>query len=130
MKSTGYKVPEGYFDGLKGDIMATSRTMQAQVLSDEKPTVRVQLRSALTFAASFAAMVVIAITGYYFTGHKASEKELAQNIDEITMLYGVDEYDIIELNIEQTDSPMLAEASVEYLEVFGFPDMSQTEEEQ
>lgn len=128
MKSNGYKVPDGYFDSLKEEVLSTSRAMQAQVLSNEKPTVRVQMRSALTFAACFAAMVVMALTGYYFTGHRANEKELAQNLDEMTMLYGVDEYDIAELDIAQDNSPILAEASVEYLEVFGFPEFTETEE--
>lgn len=123
MKTVGYKVPEGYFDQLKGSIMESARVMQEErdTIQLKRPLFRTQMRSAAVFAASFAAMVVLAITGYYFTGYKASEKELAQSVDDMTLVYGIDELDLVELTVSAGQETLLSEASIEYFEAFGYP---------
>lgn len=123
MKSNSYKVPEGYFGELKSSILSSVHTIQAEQLAAEKPTFRVQMRSAAIYAASFAAMVVMAITGYYLTGYQSQEKELAQSFDEMSLVYGMDEYDIVDYTVDQTsaDRALLAEASGDYFDAFGYP---------
>lgn len=125
MKTNPYKVPEGYFRDLKYSIVEKAEQMQAEV--DEaaaRPRWRVEFRSAAVFAASFAAVVVLGITGYYFTGYKAQQTEmLAESFDATYLLYDLDESQIEQYTTQRSDeeNDLLADASLDYLAAYGYP---------
>lgn len=126
MKTNPYKVPEGYFRDLKYSIVEKAEQMQAEAdaAAAARPRWRVELRSASVFAASFAAVAVLAITGYYFTGYKAQQTELmADGFDETYLLYDLDEAQVLEYTSERSsdDSGLLADASLDYLAAYGYP---------
>lgn len=122
IKSSGYRVPEGYFDQMRAQMMSQVADLEAARTKEAK-TVRPAWRSAVAFAASFAAMVVLAIGGYYLTGGAETQQaELAAATSEGDMwLYGVDEVDLYEAsdNGFELTKTMVAEAAIDYLETFG-----------
>lgn len=126
MKKNPYRVPEGYFRDLKYSIVEKADQMQveADAAAATRPRWRVELRSASVFAASFAAVVVLGITGYYFTGYKAQQAELmADGFDETYLLYDLDEAQIFEYTTARSEeqNSLLADASLDYLDAFGYP---------
>lgn len=112
-KQSGYRVPEGYFDQMRAQVMGRVSQMEQR-----GQMVRPAWRSAVAFAASFVGLVVLAVGGYYLTGYSSRQTELAAAQEEEVMLfYELEEeefYDIPEFN-----SAMLADAAIDYLEIFG-----------
>lgn len=121
IKSGGYRVPEGYFGQMRAQVLERVSELE-QERQAEVRTVRPAWRSAMAFAASFAGLVVLAIGGYYLTGHQTHQTELAAVVAEQDMwLYGVDEVDLYEVTELQSglNSALVAEAAIDYLETFG-----------
>lgn len=111
----GYKVPEGYFSELNHKIVATSQqTAQGGAWAT--------LRSMTSFVMSFAVMVVIAITGYYFTGHQAQTQEYEDENYYMISLYDISTEDIIQAQELDSDTKnsQFADAAIDYLTTYGY----------
>ncbi|MEF9949563.1 MAG: hypothetical protein RR980_02300 [Mucinivorans sp.] len=123
MKPNSYKVPDGYFDELSRSILTKAYEKEQAELSSQGSTFAQQFRSAAVFAGSFVILVVLALTGYYFTARPALQQELAQSYDEMALIYEIDETDMVEyLNTpNQGQNTMYSDASYAYMEAFGYP---------
>lgn len=111
-----YRVPDGYFAELNRAIIDKS---EETVVSGSGAWTTI--RSMLSFSASFAAMVILAITGYYFTGYQA---KLSQSDDEsfyMISLYGVTTEDIIQSQQDNSEqSSLFEESAIAYLTEYGY----------
>lgn len=110
-----YRVPEGYFAELNNTLCERA----------EKPVqggLWATFRSLTAFAGIFAIMVIMAITGFYFTGHQAQQSEVEQDALYFTELYHVTTDDIIDAEMEQITGSgvLIADAAAEYLDTYGY----------
>lgn len=112
-RRAGFRVPDGYFAQLNERVVTAATT--------EKPTRWATFRSLTAFAASFAAMVMIAVTGYYFTGHKALNSEIEQDNLYLVSLYDIQLDEILAANeADELSSELFAEAAYNYLDLHGY----------
>ena len=117
----GYKVPDGYFEQMRAQVMGQVRELEAERAAAAARKVPAW-RSAAAFAASFAALVVLAVGGFYLTGYQAQKQEVAAAAaDQAMWLYEVEEIDLYELDAAKQEpaKAVLAEAAIDYLETFG-----------
>ncbi|MEG1075502.1 MAG: hypothetical protein RRY42_00160 [Mucinivorans sp.] len=124
MKGNSYKVPDGYFDELNRSLRTAAAQMEADAQQvSARPVFRVQLRSAAFFAASFVGLVVLAVTGYYFTGHSAHQQELTHSYEQVAIYYDIDPIDMVDymIPVSEESIELYASASRDYMDVFGYP---------
>lgn len=112
----GYRVPDGYFSELNHKVIDQAAAQSHSV--KRMPAVR----SMLSFVAGFAVMVMMAITGYYFTGHQAQNNEQEQDNFYFVSLFDVEVEEIIYAQETATDqhNALLADAAYEYLTTYGY----------
>lgn len=116
----GYRVPDGYFSELNQRVVdqAASQSQRAKGL----PAVR----SMLSFVGGFAVMVVMAMTGYYFTGYSAINNQTEQDNMMFVSLYDIEVDEIVSAEDSQNESTeiqnkaLLADAAYDYLTTYGY----------
>lgn len=110
-----YRVPDGYFSEL-------NNLLRERVEQPAQGGIWATFRSMATFAAGFVAMVVLAITGFYFTGHQAQNVEAEYDELYLTSLYDITVEDIIsaEETTDSTSSRLFADAAIDYLDTYGY----------
>lgn len=95
---TGYSTYDGYFDELKARIMTAVENGQA--VEDTQPalvvTWRLAFKRMVGFAAGFILLVAITSTVYYFAAGKTQQNETELATQDIFLLYGIDEDDILD----------------------------------
>lgn len=71
--------------------------------------------------AAFGVLVVLATTGYYFTGHKATLIETEQNDPMLGYQITTDDLEALSLQLSDSSaSQRLALAADEYLDTYGY----------
>lgn len=117
----GYNVPDGYFDQLKANVMASVGQKQ------EKVSWKTTTKSVLGFAAGFAAMVLFAVGVVKLT---PTDKKLTfdTDLDQFMLYSAVSEDDIIDIVIDinegenQSDKQSFNQAVDEYITLYGAVD--------
>lgn len=112
----GYTVPDAYFSDLQARIM--TRIEQQQ---EPEAGFWSIFKRAVVFSLSFGCLVVLALTGYYFTGYQARNNEIEADEFALIDMYNVSTDDIVEMVDTQEESSVLfAEAAIEYLDTYGY----------
>lgn len=114
-----YKVPDGYFSDLNHRIM----DRVAEETASKEISFWTALRRLSGFTIGFSCMVVLAITGFYFTGSNSGQMEELSSTEYLMSMYDVTEYDI--LDVEEADrlsEENFAENVFAYLDTYGYGD--------
>ena len=112
-----YKVPEGYFSDLNHRIMDQVEAQQ------EAGSIGFggALRRMVGVVGGFAALVLIAVTGFYFTGYQTRQAEIAMAGDYDVNLHYVTIDDIMEWDADDSEADArFVEAAYAYLDTYGY----------
>lgn len=130
--SNPYRVPDGYF----ADLRSTLRERVAEDLAAEggaapAPGLWQRIKGVAGLSAAFGCLVLLAVTGFYFTGYKARQREqlaMQEETAEMFLAYHLysedleelDEYAAADPEAQAQDQALFAEAVTEYLDTYGY----------
>lgn len=136
-----YRVPDGYFSELRNTlrerIADETAAASSATLGGGGGTLWGRVRRMVGFAAAFGCLVLLAMTGFYFTGYWAQQRELfAEQQNETSEMLAVyrlyaedleafDSYFIQTtedevLNGDDEQRTLFAEAVADYLDTYGY----------
>lgn len=139
-----YRVPDGYFSELRNTlrerIADETAAASSATLGGGGGTLWGRVRRMVGFAAAFGCLVLLAMTGFYFTGYRAQQRELfaeQQNeTSEMLAVYRLYSEDLENIDnylidseqrlqrgtdTDQTEEEVLfAEAVADYLDTYGY----------
>lgn len=125
-----YRVPDGYFAGLRNTLRERAAEEAGRDGSVPVPTLWQRIRGVAGLSAAFGCLVLFAAVGYYFTGYRADRRErlaLQEQTGEMLLGYHVYTEDLEELDEYASDTvgrdedqARFAEAVTEYLDTYGY----------
>ncbi|MDE5944674.1 MAG: hypothetical protein K2G93_03705 [Rikenella sp.] len=127
-----YRVPDGYFSELRNTLR---ERVAGETAAASSATLWGRVRGLAGFATAFGCLVLLAMTGFYFTGYRARQRELiAEQQNETSEMLAV--YRLYTEDLEEFDSyfietpaddgtgdeqrTLFAEAVTEYLDTYGY----------
>ena len=115
-----FKVPDGYFDNLPGQIMDKIKASEEK---PEQPGLWVTIRPQLALAASFVALFMLAYTGFKLflpekSANTLSESEIVATLEN--EIYDLDESYMIDLIETDNKEPVIDNARLTKEEIMDY----------
>lgn len=123
--SNPYRVPDGYFAALRGSLR------EAVSAAPVRPGLWQRVKGIAGLSAAFGCLVLLATTGYYFTGYQARQRERSAAQEESVEMFlayhlydedleELDEYAYEDSATQAEDLTLFTDAVTDYLDTYGY----------